>query len=66
MNVIEAIKHSLMLCKGGAAVIVKLKCIIGTNSMCCKCAKQVPMSDTRINLDIWLEYSSRIPQQQQR
>jgi hypothetical protein len=25
-----------------------------------------PTSDTRINLDIWLEYFSRIPQQQQR
>ena len=46
MNVIQAIKHSLTLCKGGAAVDVKLKCIVGANSMCCKCAKQVPTSDT--------------------
>jgi hypothetical protein len=44
MNVTQAIKHSLTLCEGGAAVDVKLKCIVGTNSMCCKCAKRVPTS----------------------
>ena len=66
MNVIKAIKHSLTLCKGGSAVNAKLKFIVSANSMCCKCAKRVPMSDTRINLDIWLEYSLRIPLQPQR
>ena len=66
MNVIEAIKHSLTLCEGDATVNVKLKCIVSANSMCCKCTKRVSTSDTRINLNIWLEYSSRIPQQRQR
>ena len=52
MNVILAIEHSLTLCKEGAAVNVKFKCIVGANSMCWKCAKGVPTSDARINLDI--------------
>ncbi len=59
MNVIQKIEHSLTLCEGGAAVNVKLKCIVGTNSMCYKCAKRVPTSDTGIYLDIWLEYRCR-------
>jgi hypothetical protein len=63
---IKVIKHSLVLCKGDAAVNVKLKQIVGANSMCRKCAKQVTTSNTSINLDVRLENSSRIAQQQQR
>jgi hypothetical protein len=33
MNVIQKIEHSLTLCEGGAAVDVKLKRIVSTNSM---------------------------------
>jgi hypothetical protein len=63
---IKVIKHSKTLHVGGAAVNVKLKGSVGTSSMCRKCAKRVPTSDTRINLEVRLANSSKIAHQQQR